>query len=700
MHLRLFSKGRKDKMSKTGSTKSLNEGNVVANIAQEAEAKNLAPEAEAKNQVSEGETSNQDHDANNDSSVSEDVDVIKEGDQEMEDDSQQTQGDESGSSLFPDISKLIQNNPPVNMHGTKQWETKMPTHFIFGKKPLNLSSNKQAAEKKGEKRKATQPPETAQLGNGADPLEVLFLIEQLEKTAADLLSLTNTHVHTKTEIKKLTRKLKHISDRFVNSKEEIQELHEETQRKKKIKGLQVIPPTCVECKKKVISEEDAVKRLEEEINNVSSIDNEEEYIEKVKLLAKSNWTDKMFLKTKLKKGFSENSNQTMVIVVGKGGEKSNLIRIMRSKFPEIEDLISAEEEDTMQYSESSTRTSKGKTTKRKLYVIKPGSEGELISSLKTICNAEKEGTLDIAGTEGINWTALRKETEMVFRSSELTDVYLVVPHNYEKEAREQNAPMKVNELKASTLNIRPKEEGQQDNMEKIIRKLKNEVNVEETGVTIEAIRRNKNGETEIRAKEKKAGAFEVFMKKVSETIKEEALVKEEGTERKKKTLVIRNIDTSTTEAEILGKIRALLPGNQSQEVSVTSLRPNFRQESLVCMVAVTREAADIILQQRSVKIGWVQCPVDLLVTPAQCYKCLCHGHLGRDCRSKPEMGVIKCRKCMQDGHKARDCTNEAKCADCKGNHPAGTMACKVYRELVNREKRGRVGWERENGNYY
>lgn len=671
---RLYLKDRKAKMSKSSSEQSLNDGSVF------------------NDEI--GDTS-----TNDGNDVAAEVNAaFVEGDEEMEGESLNGSGfGDVDAAPTPDLFEVQAPEPAMHKQGTKTWDLTVPTQFVFGKKPLNLSLNSKVGKMSG-KRNADQPTKEMLIGKGGDTRKVLSLIEELEKTAVELISLSKAHVHTKIEIKKAIGKVKSISDRLKLNKDEIQALYDETLSKKKMKEVQKLPFTCSDCKKKVIDEDDRVKRLEDEIKSLI-IDEEETYIEKMKTLAKSKWTDNMYLKTKLKKGFTEGTNQNMVLTVGKGGEKSNLIKILRSKYSEIEDLITVEDDDTLQFSESSTRTSKGKITRRKLYVIKPRTEEDLIRSLRSIYDMEKEGTLDFASTEGINWSTLRKEIEMVFRSSNLSEVSLVVPHNYEKGAG-QIGGVKESEKTAGTLNIRPKEEGNQDRMEEIIRKLKSEVDIEETGVTIEAIRKNKNGETEIKAKEKKAGGFEKFMKKVQETIKNDALVKVTGAEKKKKTLVVRNIDTSTTQAEVLGGITALLPGNKCQEVSVSSFKPNFRQESLVCMLAVTSEVAELILRHKTVKIGWVQCPVDLLVSPVQCFKCLCHGHLGRDCRNKPEAGVIKCRKCMQDNHMARDCTNEAKCADCKGKHPAGTMACKVYRDLVNREKRGEEGWARESRNNY
>uniref|UniRef100_A0A8D8Z9W1 Uncharacterized protein n=1 Tax=Cacopsylla melanoneura TaxID=428564 RepID=A0A8D8Z9W1_9HEMI len=123
------------------------------------------------------------------------------------------------------------------------------------------------------------------------------------------MNLTKTTTNTKNEIKNLAKKLYNISGRIVDAKYEIEELHEETQRNKRTKSIENTQNlleegafTCIECKKKVENEEERMKKLEEEIGAAQNMDNNEEYISKVKTLAEIKWAEILYKKTKLKKG--------------------------------------------------------------------------------------------------------------------------------------------------------------------------------------------------------------------------------------------------------------------------------------------------------------------------------------------------------------------------------------------------------------
>lgn len=77
----------------------------------------------------------------------------------------------------------------------------------------------------------------------------------------------------------------------------------------------------------------------------------------------------------------------------------------------------------------------------------------------------------------------------------------------------------------------------------------------------------------------------------------------------------------------------------------------------------------------------------------QCFKCYRFNHSTRAC-NKPE---ALCRRCGQhhsipDGSNfPTDCTNEAKCVNCKGNHPSNDKSCPVFQrhKFKNDEKAAR-----------
>ena len=91
---------------------------------------------------------------------------------------------------------------------------------------------------------------------------------------------------------------------------------------------------------------------------------------------------------------------------------------------------------------------------------------------------------------------------------------------------------------------------------------------------------------------------------------------------------------------------------------------------------------------RKLRVGYLSVEVDLFIpNPLHCFQCQKFGH-GRDsCKGK-----AICFRCGQDGHD--NCQNPAKCINCKGDHPATSKDCPVWKKEkeVQRVKTENLTW--------
>ena len=78
-----------------------------------------------------------------------------------------------------------------------------------------------------------------------------------------------------------------------------------------------------------------------------------------------------------------------------------------------------------------------------------------------------------------------------------------------------------------------------------------------------------------------------------------------------------------------------------------------------------------------IRVGYFRVAVSQFIpNPVRCFKCQRYGHTKFNCK-KNEV----CNKCGQEDHTdAQECKNEAKCVNCKGNHPSNDRSCPKWKE--------------------
>ena len=78
-----------------------------------------------------------------------------------------------------------------------------------------------------------------------------------------------------------------------------------------------------------------------------------------------------------------------------------------------------------------------------------------------------------------------------------------------------------------------------------------------------------------------------------------------------------------------------------------------------------------------VRVGYLNCKVRVYIpNPRICFKCQKFGHGQNTCSHDPVCS--KCNHVGPDHPKFQDCTNDLKCANCHGDHPASSRQCPMY----------------------
>ncbi|KAK9737091.1 hypothetical protein QE152_g11041 [Popillia japonica] len=94
--------------------------------------------------------------------------------------------------------------------------------------------------------------------------------------------------------------------------------------------------------------------------------------------------------------------------------------------------------------------------------------------------------------------------------------------------------------------------------------------------------------------------------------------------------------------------------------------------------------AELLLQQKQIKIGWTQCRIVGRPRDTRCYRCWGSGETRAACTG-PDRGNLYL-KCGKGGHKAIECPNRPYCINCQQEgHQTGTQKCEPNKAVRKAE---------------
>lgn len=201
------------------------------------------------------------------------------------------------------------------------------------------------------------------------------------------------------------------------------------------------------------------------------------------------------------------------------------------------------------------------------------------------------------------------------------------------------------------------------------------------GVVVSKFRLAKNGDALIFLK---AGdKSKVFNKVVAKALEDVAEVKLLAS---RVTIEVRDLEVWTTAEEVMMKVNEVL-GDKSRSDLTCRLR-NGPSGTKTASLEMTREAADAILRQRTLCVGWVAGRVREHTQVTKCFKCQGYGHKAHNCNGPDRQKC--CWRCGKEGHKATLCNNDPECYACakKGQdnhkHVQGSRECITLRTMLQK----------------
>lgn len=370
-----------------------------------------------------------------------------------------------------------------------------------------------------------------------------------------------------------------------------------------------------------------------------------------------------------------------------GGKNLSLIKILKSKFPEVEEVTQEGVlKDNPQILEQVTRI-RGSNQKVSLCYLTTG-EG-VKECLGNLCKFRDELEKETIGENSRKVHIVTAETgciqnmhkaaEFVFSKSGY-EVAIVVPSN--KMSKNRPKPQQNKAPAGGLIKINSSGMSYAD----MTKTLKEKVNLEEIGVEVRNIKKGKKDELVITTKNKEGGEKlkEEIIKKVGGSVPE-MRVESSGS---RIPVLITQIEGTVEVEEVISKILEMLVGevqlveSKNLEVKLTQNRNGTKMAE----VWLERSKAEKVILVGKIKLGWTVCQIKPKVKVVRCYACLKLGHSVFECRSGKKGALTRaCFKCTETGHVVSDCKNIAKCNLCNtSGHRADSADCPIFRNYIRK----------------
>lgn len=220
----------------------------------------------------------------------------------------------------------------------------------------------------------------------------------------------------------------------------------------------------------------------------------------------------------------------------------------------------------------------------------------------------------------------------------------------------------------------------------ILREIRSKANPDKSETQIKTVRQTKAGHMllELAAKSKGKDNFSSSLKSILGE-KADICHLEPRT-----TLEIRDMDEFTSEEEVETAVKLKL-SDPGLNLQVTLTKVNSRAQKMA-IIHLNARAANELLQDPRIKIGWIYCRVRPRVVVTRCYRCLGYGHQQATCNGVNRRGL--CFNCGEQGHKKEECRATAKCCLCTEigltpdllAHVPGSGTCRVFRDALEKAK--------------
>ena len=262
-------------------------------------------------------------------------------------------------------------------------------------------------------------------------------------------------------------------------------------------------------------------------------------------------------------------------------------------------------------------------------------------------------------------------------SSAAADGTPVSPMDWQKVGKRRTRAAKRRPVRPDLIILRVKEGG--PSYAEMLRSMKEDPSLKTVGDNVTKVRRNAAGNLLLELK--KSAAANQMSVALSQKLGDSASV---VTRTQETTLEIRDLDESTTTADVRAALEARLEMNIDEAV-IKSIRKAYGSTQ-TAVLRLPMEVARKLSETGKLRVGWVNCRIREKTEVRKCYRCWAFGHLARDCTGTDRTKC--CLRCGEGGHKRATCKSaEARCVVCsdnaKRNHPTGSFGCPAYQAAVN-----------------
>lgn len=446
-----------------------------------------------------------------------------------------------------------------------------------------------------------------------------------------------------------------------------------------------------------MSWEDGTLAVKEKLRDVKTFQD-------VERLCRRRWSEGVYERTKVVVGdLSETCggvDEVFMVDVSEEKDNRSLGKLTRTR-PQLKGMIDAgfPSVGKVGYLESNGMMEDGGDMIERRYTFMVGANKkdmkkcyEGLEKLRGYLERRGKNKVVMGSCVGIDYGLLRKLVECSFHRSTI-DIEIHVPWERGKQEvrrglnTERQRQIQVIEVKGQRRN--------DGTYADILKEMRREVNVEEHGVQVRSIQCLRDGAVRINTLEKREGGCKSLSAAIQEKVSGVSSTTVKGREIG---VIIRDLDSATTEEEIRKGIRRSVRGLEDEEVVIEGIRPTRGLKEKIAMVRMKRDAGLILVGLRRITVGWLRCRVDERVEPVRCYRCHKFGHFAGRCMEKEEeVRRELCLRCGQEGHRVKECTGKEYCMVCKvEGHRMDRMWCPVYRQLVEEEKkkcRMKRGWD-------
>lgn len=212
----------------------------------------------------------------------------------------------------------------------------------------------------------------------------------------------------------------------------------------------------------------------------------------------------------------------------------------------------------------------------------------------------------------------------------------------------------------------------------ILKRVKNNINIEELGIVDTRIRRTVTGALLIQiAEENSKRQADALADEMRRVVGEDARV---GRPCRKAEVRISGLDEDTT-TEVVANAIVRYGDCDKLDVRVGGIKRNRLGEGDV-WVKCSWTCANELCKKGRIRIGWVGARVYMMEpAPIQCFKCWEFGHMKIQCRNTKDR-TNRCYRCGNGGHRAAECNEAPQCMLCKDNgrvynHRMGSKECSI-----------------------